>query len=97
LQKEPVLSFATKKGAASISVVSNSTLLVTKLGVGIFTGSVSVISEAAQSHALEADALHLAADIWTSIGVPVGLVAIKVTGLYWLDPVIAIVVDRSPD
>jgi len=190
LQKEPLLSFATKKGAASISVVSNSTLVVTKLGVGIFTGSVSVISEAAhsavdllaamiayyavstsdkkpdrnhayghgkienisgaveavliivaavwiiyeavkkisahevpkdleygiaimiisiianyfvsrklfkvaeatQSHALEADALHLEADIWTSIGVLVGLVAIKVTGLYWLDPVIAIVV-----
>ncbi len=44
------------------------------------------------SHALEADALHLRADIWTSGGVLVGLVVIKVTGLPWLDPVIAIVV-----
>lgn len=44
------------------------------------------------SHALEADALHLQADIWTSAGVLIGLVAIKITGLAWLDPVIAIVV-----
>ena len=44
------------------------------------------------SHALEADALHLRADIWTSGGVLVGLVIIKITGLAWLDPVIAIAV-----
>jgi cation diffusion facilitator family transporter len=44
------------------------------------------------SHALEADALHLRADIWTSAGVLLGLTIIKVTGLYWLDPLIAIVV-----
>ena len=179
-----------KAGAARISVFSNSALVLTKLAVGIITGSVSIISEAAhsavdllaaliayyavttsdkepdrnhayghgkvenisgaveavliivaaiwiiyeaghkfssqelpkdleygiaimaisivvnyfvsrrlflvarrtQSQALEADALHLESDIWTSIGVLVGLVAIKATGLYWLDPVIAIVV-----
>lgn len=44
------------------------------------------------SHALEADALHLKADIWTSAGVFVGLGIIKLTGLFWLDPVIAIAV-----
>ena len=44
------------------------------------------------SHALEADALHLQADIWTSAGVLIGLVIIKITGLAWLDPVIAILV-----
>lgn len=44
------------------------------------------------SHALEADALHLQADIWTSAGVLIGLVIIKVTGLAWLDPLIAILV-----
>jgi cation diffusion facilitator family transporter len=44
------------------------------------------------SYALEADALHLRADIWTSAGVLIGLVVIKLTGLYWLDPVIAIAV-----
>ncbi|MBP2640408.1 MAG: cation diffusion facilitator family transporter [Firmicutes bacterium] len=44
------------------------------------------------SQALEADALHLRADIWTSAGVLSGLAAIKLTGYYWLDPVIAILV-----
>lgn len=44
------------------------------------------------SHALEADALHLQADIWTSAGVLMGLVVIRFTGLAWLDPAIAILV-----
>lgn len=44
------------------------------------------------SHALEADGLHLRADIWTSAGVLIGLVVIHFTGLAWLDPAIAIVV-----
>ncbi|BBB90605.1 cation diffusion facilitator family transporter [Methylomusa anaerophila] len=44
------------------------------------------------SHALEADALHLRADIWTSMGVLAGLAIIEVTGFVWLDPVIAIAV-----
>lgn len=44
------------------------------------------------SHALEADALHLQADIWTSAGVLIGLVLIKITGLPWIDPAIAIAV-----
>ena len=51
-----------------------------------------LVAKQTQSHALEADALHLQGDIWTSIGVLAGLVAIKVTGIYWLDPVIAIAV-----
>ncbi|MBP1765009.1 MAG: cation diffusion facilitator family transporter [Firmicutes bacterium] len=44
------------------------------------------------SQALEADALHLRADIWTSVGVLTGLAAMKLTGYYWLDPLVAIVV-----
>ena len=50
------------------------------------------VAKETESHALEADALHLQADIWTSAGVLLGLVAIKITGLAWIDPVIAIVV-----
>ncbi len=50
------------------------------------------VAKQTDSHALEADGLHLRADIWTSIGVLVGLVIIHFTGLAWLDPVIAIVV-----
>lgn len=50
------------------------------------------VAQQTGSHALEADALHLQADIWTSAGVLVGLVIIKITGLVWLDPAIAILV-----
>ncbi len=44
------------------------------------------------SHALEADALHLQADIWTSAGVLIGLVIIQITQVPWIDPLIAILV-----
>jgi len=44
------------------------------------------------SVALEADALHLKADIYTSVGVGIGLLAIKLTGYYFLDPAIALLV-----
>lgn len=50
------------------------------------------VAKITRSHALEADALHLRADIWTSAGVFIGLGIIRMTGLYWLDPVIAIAV-----
>lgn len=44
------------------------------------------------SVALEADAMHLRADVYTSVGVLGGLIAIKLTGIAMLDPIIAIVV-----
>lgn len=44
------------------------------------------------SVALEADALHLKTDVYTSLGVAVGLALILVTGIKWLDPVVAILV-----
>lgn len=50
------------------------------------------VARETHSHALEADALHLTADIWTSCGVLAGLAVIKFTGYTWLDPAIAIVV-----
>jgi cation diffusion facilitator family transporter len=44
------------------------------------------------SIAIEADAMHLWVDVFTSIGVMAGLVLIRLTGWEILDPVIAIVV-----
>ncbi|AJE02196.1 cation diffusion facilitator family transporter [Geobacter pickeringii] len=44
------------------------------------------------SVALEADAMHLRTDVYTSVGVLGGLAAIKLTGIAILDPIIAIVV-----
>jgi len=45
-----------------------------------------------RSLALEADALHLRTDVWTSAGVFVGLIAVRVTNEFVIDPIIAIVV-----
>ena len=50
------------------------------------------VARATKSVALEADALHLKTDIFTSLGVAIGLGLIIVTGINWLDPVIAILV-----
>lgn len=45
-----------------------------------------------RSITLEADGAHLMADVWTSIGVMVGVAAAALTGWAWLDPVIALAV-----
>lgn len=43
-----------------------------------------------RSIALEADAKHLITDVWTSVGVVVGIGAVMATGWLWLDAVVAI-------
>lgn len=80
-------SFAVEQPALGAVVMGISSLvnyLVSRhlLNVAVKTDSV----------ALEADALHLRADVYTSAGVLGGLVAIKLTGITLLDPIIAIVV-----
>jgi len=45
-----------------------------------------------RSMALEGDARHLFTDVWTSVGVVVGLIAVTLTGWQWLDPLAAILV-----
>jgi cation diffusion facilitator family transporter len=41
---------------------------------------------------LEADGQHLMTDVWTSAGVLIGLLIVRLTGLDWLDPVVALAV-----
>ena len=74
------------------------------LGLGSVVMLISAIINAFVSHrlykvakktnsvALEADALHLKTDVFTSLGVAVGLLLIAVTGIHLLDPIIAIMV-----
>jgi cation diffusion facilitator family transporter len=50
------------------------------------------VARETNSVALEADALHLKTDVFTSLGVAVGLGLIILTGVKWFDPVIAILV-----
>jgi len=48
------------------------------------------VAKECESLALEADALHLRTDVWTSIGVFSGLFIVRITGIYELDSIIAI-------
>jgi cation diffusion facilitator family transporter len=50
------------------------------------------VAKETNSVALEADALHLKTDVYTSLGVAAGLGLIILTGITWLDPVVAIIV-----
>jgi len=67
----------------SLSVVSS-----------IFNGLLAwVMFDAARTHrsiALEADGKHLITDVWTSVGVVVGIGLVAVTDWLWLDPLVAI-------
>ena len=56
-------------------------------------GLAFMLFRAAREHrsiALEADGRHLVTDVWTSVAVLVGIVAVHFTGWLWLDPLLAI-------
>jgi cation diffusion facilitator family transporter len=57
---------------------------------GVLAHRMMAASVEHRSIALEADARHLYTDVWTSVGVVVGLVAVRLTGWTWLDPLLAI-------
>ena len=71
-------------GAAVMFISAGTNYLVSRHLLNVATKTDSV--------ALEADALHLRTDVYTSVGVLGGLVAIKLTGIAVLDPIVAIVV-----
>ena len=72
------------------------------IGIGVMLVSVLVnvlvsrylfrVAAETESMALEADAEHLRADVFTSIGVLAGLVLVRITGISALDPAAAILV-----
>ena len=59
---------------------------------GALAQRMTATARAHRSIALEADARHLYADVWTSAGVVLGLVLVQLTGWLWLDPMLAILV-----
>jgi len=68
------------------------------LGLSVLSSALNgllawVMFGAAKQHrsiALEADARHLVTDVWTSVGVVLGIGAVAFTGWLWLDAVVAI-------
>ena len=75
---------------------------VEQIGLGLVLSIISsalngwlawVLFRAARQHrsiALEADAQHLVSDVWTSVGVVIGMVMVSLSGWLWLDAVVAI-------
>lgn len=76
----------------------------TVLGLGVLVMAISGIvntivsrrlykvARQTNSVALEADALHLKTDVFTSLGVAIGLTLMWITGFHILDPIIALLV-----
>jgi cation diffusion facilitator family transporter len=77
---------------------------ITQVGVGMILSVISSVLNgllalamfnASKNHhsvVLEADARHLMTDVWTSVGVVVGILLATLTGWLWLDAAIAIIV-----
>jgi cation diffusion facilitator family transporter len=59
------------------------------LGLGLY---LLRVGRAYQSLTLVADGKHVLSDFWTSVGIVVGLLLVRATGIWWLDPVTAAVV-----
>ncbi|MBS1208287.1 MAG: cation transporter [Proteobacteria bacterium] len=82
LHREPLEAAAWGVAVMFISALAN-TLVANRL---------YKVAREEHSMALEADALHLKADVYTSLGVGAGLLAIWLTGWTILDPLVAIAV-----
>jgi cation diffusion facilitator family transporter len=67
-------------------------MLISAIVNWVISGILSKTARETDSVALEADALHLRTDVYTSLGVFIGLIAIRITGLAYLDPIIAFIV-----
>ena len=70
--------------------------LVVSAAAGVVNGAVAMVLIRAgrryRSLALTADGRHLLTDVWTSVGVIVGVVLVAVTGYVRLDPIVALLV-----
>ncbi|WP_448851839.1 cation diffusion facilitator family transporter [Corynebacterium sp. 335C] len=70
--------------------------LVISVIASLINGAVAlVLIRAGRRHdsiTLRADGKHLLTDVWTSVGVVVGIALVAITGWQWLDPVVALLV-----
>ncbi len=88
---------ACKKIITASSFEFDSTLGIIVMSIAVLanlvvSGYLFKVAKKTGSVALHADAKHLSTDVYSSIGVLIGLVLIKVTGFTLLDPLIAIFV-----
>ncbi len=86
--------------AAINRILHTEKLTLPEAGIGVMAVSILVsfflsrhllrVSRATDSMALEAIAYNIAADVYSAAGVLVGMVVISLTGLFFLDPIIAL-------
>jgi len=82
-----VVGAAPQRLDAGIALVAGASLVNGGLGVHLLrTG------RRTRSLALSADGRHILTDVWTSGGILVGLLAVELTGIAWLDPAVALAV-----
>jgi len=72
--------------------IGTAVMLISAIVNTIVSRKLYKVARKTNSVALEADALHLKTDVYTSLGVAAGLGLIMITGIKWLDPVVAILV-----
>jgi cation diffusion facilitator family transporter len=72
--------------------VGSAVMIVSAVVNYIVSRKLYKVARETNSVALEADALHLKTDVYTSLGVAVGLGLILITKINWLDPLVAILV-----
>ncbi|HJT76599.1 MAG TPA: cation diffusion facilitator family transporter [Gemmataceae bacterium] len=75
------------------AIVAGAVVLVVSSAINLAVARVLIrVGRANDSIVLEADGRHLMADVWTSAAVLAGLVLVRVTGLVWFDPAVALLV-----
>jgi len=89
---EAVKKLAGKPYDLEILWVGSGVMLISAVINSIVSHKLYITARETKSIALEADALHLKTDVYTSLGVAAGLGLIAITGIKWLDPVVAILV-----
>ena len=72
--------------------VGSLVMLVSAIVNTVVSRKLYKVARETHSVALEADALHLKTDVYTSLGVAIGLGLILITKINWLDPLVAIFV-----
>jgi cation diffusion facilitator family transporter len=73
-------------------VLGSAVMLISALVNTFVSRRLYKVAKETNSVALEADALHLRTDVYTSLGVAAGLGLIMLTGINWFDPLVAILV-----
>jgi cation diffusion facilitator family transporter len=72
--------------------IGSAVMIVSAIANMIVSKRLYKVARETNSVALEADALHLKTDVFTSLGVALGLGLIMITHINWLDPLVAILV-----